>query len=185
MTQPPPPEHPGSYPPPPGYYPPGAAMPPTYVPGRPYASWGARVGAYLLDGIITFLILVVPAVVGLIMAFKDAEVDQYDAVIASTVNWGGIVIAGLGALLAFAFGIWNRGLRVGTRGQSIGKQIVGIEVVSDQTGQHIGAGMGIVRLILDSILGNACFLNYLWPLWDDKHQTWHDMIVKSVVLTKP
>lgn len=44
--------------------------------------------------------------------------------------------------------------------------------------------MAFLRAILSSILGQACFLNYLWPLWDKKHQTWHDMIVSSVVVKK-
>jgi uncharacterized RDD family membrane protein YckC len=30
--------------------------------------------------------------------------------------------------------------------------------------------------------GNFCFLGYLWMLWDDKNQTWHDKVVNSVVI---
>jgi len=156
------------------------------MPHRPYASWGARVGAYLLDGVITFGVVIIPVVIGLIIVFKDAEWnDATDEIIESSINWGGFGLVALGGLAGMAFTIWNRGIRVGVHGQSLGKKIVGIEVVSAESGQYLGAGMGFLRMILDSILGNACFLNYLWPLWDEQHQTWHDMIVKSIVLTKP
>jgi hypothetical protein len=28
----------------------------------------------------------------------------------------------------------------------------------------------------------VCYLGYLWMLWDDQKQTWHDKIVDSAVI---
>ena len=44
--------------------------------------------------------------------------------------------------------------------------------------------MAFVRWLVSSIIGGICFIDYLWPLVDDKKQTWHDKIVGSVVTTK-
>ncbi len=86
------------------------------------------------------------------------------------------------SLLAFAFALYNAYLN-GTTGRSVGKKIVGLKVVSEETGQPIGAGLGIVRYfahIVDSII---CLVGWLFPLWDAKKQTIADKIMKTVVLT--
>jgi hypothetical protein len=47
--------------------------------------------------------------------------------------------------------------------------------------------MGLLRWFVDSILGAIGILqllNYLWPLWDPRHQTWADKVVGSVVLAR-
>ncbi len=186
-SQPPPPPPGYQPPPPPGYQPPpqqpyGAT--PQSSPFGEYASWWSRVGAYLLDGLIGFAIAVVPLAVGAILAFKDLEADPITDEISGDVDPLGILILVLGVVALIAFGIWNHVFRQGRKGQTVGKSIVGIQVLKEETGQFIGAGMAFLRTILSSILGNACFLNYLWPLWDNKKQTWHDMIIKSVVVKK-
>ncbi|MGZ5414743.1 MAG: RDD family protein, partial [Aeromicrobium sp.] len=190
--QPPP---PGNQPPPPGNQPPppGNQPPPPQAYGAapvgstvPYATWWSRVGAYLLDGLIVLGLIIVPLVAGLIIAFKDAETDV-DGNITGGVEPIGIALLVVAGVIAFAFDIWNRGIRTGTTGQSLGKGIVGIQVVRADSGVFLGAGGGFLRWLMETILGSiTCvqLLNVLWPLWDDKHQTWHDKIVGSVVLTK-
>ena len=47
--------------------------------------------------------------------------------------------------------------------------------------------MGLLRWLVDSILGTISILqllNYLWPLWDARRQTWADKVVGSVVLAR-
>ncbi len=185
-VQPPPP--PGYQPPPPPGYQPPPQQPYGVTPGASpwgqYAGWWSRVGASILDGLVGFAIGVVPLVVGAILAFQDLETDPITDEVTGDVDPLGIVILGLGVIAVIAFGIWNVVFRQGHKGQTVGKSMLGIQVVKSDTGQFIGAGMAFLRAILSSILGNACFLNYLWPLWDKKHQTWHDMIVSSVVVKK-
>ncbi|CAN5142731.1 hypothetical protein BH09ACT10_BH09ACT10_02530 [soil metagenome] len=189
-----PPEYP-SYP---GDEPTGG-VPPNYPPPNPgygaqplipFASWWSRVGASILDALIVIAIVIIPFVVGTAIAFKDAETREvYDSNTGDTiteitggVSALGIVIMILSGFLYLGVSIWNSGVRQGKTGQSLGKKIVGIKVVKVADGQVLGTGTGILRMIMNYILGNLCFINYLWPLWDDKKQTWHDKIVGSVVL---
>ncbi|MCW2830599.1 MAG: hypothetical protein JWP31_1291 [Aeromicrobium sp.] len=185
---------PGYQSPPPGYGQPygqaGHGQPGHAGPGQGYgprpdfASWGSRVGASLLDSLFGLLIAIVPIVAGAIIAFKDAETDPYTDEITGGVEPIGIVILVLGYLLAFVFAIWNQVFRQGRKGQTLGKQIVGIQVVREADGQFLGAGGGFLRALMSWILGGLCLLDYLWPLWDDKKQTWHDKIASSIVIQK-
>ncbi len=194
---------PGQQSPPPGYHP-----PPAYAPapadggpisnhpmqsGPPtqgaYASWGSRLGAYLLDGLLTFVIIVIPLAGGLALAFVDSDVDPVTDEITG-VNGLGIGIAVLGFLAGFAFDIWNRVFRQGRQAQSLGKKIVGIKVVSLEHGGPIGAGGAFGRWLMQSVvpglvpfLGSVyALIDGLFPLWDDRKQSVHDKVVSSVVV---
>lgn len=191
MSDPNPPQYPS--------YPTGGEQPPAYGyppqqpyyagqpgPTVPYASWGARLGAYLLDGLIGVAVAIIPFIIGGIIigstATSTPNVSGYD-----TVDGGdplGYVFLGIGYLMIVAFGVWNQVFLQGRKGQTLGKKIVGIQVVRAENGQFLGAGTAFLRLIMMVILGGACILNYLWPLWDGKKQTWHDKVVGSVVLAK-
>ncbi|MBW9206204.1 RDD family protein [Mumia sp. zg.B17] len=159
-----------------------------YQPPAPYAGWWSRVGALLIDGIIAWLIMIIPVVIGAVMmgAATETETDSFGTTTSEVSNSGlmtaGVIILILGFLVGLAFQIWNQGTRQGKGGQSIGKQILGIKVVDLKTGQPQGAGTGVLRWLLYSVLSSLCFLDLLWPLWDKKKQTWHDMIVSSVVV---
>lgn len=178
-------------PPPPGYQPPPqqpyGAPPPQGSPWGEYAGWWSRVGAQLLDGLITLAVICIPLIVGAVLAFKDVETDPITDEITGGVDPVGVVIMVLGGLLYLVFDIWNRGVRVGTKGQSLGKQVVGIRVAKDADGQLLGGGGGFLRWLMTFVLNLiSCvgLLDVLWPLWDNKKQTLHDKIVGSVSLRK-
>jgi uncharacterized RDD family membrane protein YckC len=83
--------------------------------------------------------------------------------------------------------IWQSGWRQGARGQSWGKSVTGLRTVSAETMQPIGGPVGLLRWLVDSLLGAISILqllNYLWPLWDPRRQTWADKVVGSVVLAR-
>jgi hypothetical protein len=83
--------------------------------------------------------------------------------------------------------IWQSGWRQGAVGQSWGKSITGLRTVSAQTMRPIGGPMGLLRWLVDTLLGTVWILqvlNYLWPLWDERRQTWADKAVGSVVLAR-
>lgn len=166
-------------------------MPPMSSPGYPpqpaypYASWIARVIAYVLDYIIVPLPGVILMIVGAVIAFSGAEVttaDAYETSNVDGVNAAGIAVMVVGGFSILLIEVWNYVFRQGNTGQSLGKKWLGIAVVRESDGVPLGPAMALLRWIMMAILGGACFINYLWPLWDGKRQCWHDMIVRSVVI---
>jgi uncharacterized RDD family membrane protein YckC len=171
--------------PPPGYGQPQYGMPqypqgPSYAqfqepPPSPYAHWGYRLGGYLLD-----LLLLIPAyfVYGIgVTMWGDPTLTE------DTQNLG-LVIMIVGIAILAGFSIWNGIIRQGKTGSSLGKQWVGIAVISEQTGTPIGGWRTFGRSLLHILDALPCYLGYLWPLWDDKRQTFADKIMKTIVVKR-
>ena len=146
---------PQGYPAPGGY---GGAASPFGQPGGPQlATWAERAQGALIDWFGPALLAgVINAVIG-----------------------GAIGL--LAQLAALAWAIYNAYLQGGT-GQSYGKKQAGLRLLREQDGQVIGAGLGIGRYFLHILDALPCYVGFLWPLWDDKKQTFADKIVKSVVV---
>jgi uncharacterized RDD family membrane protein YckC len=72
------------------------------------------------------------------------------------------------------------------RGQTWAKRLLGIRVRDEATGGRIGYGRAFARWLMPLLFWNFFFipglLDGLWPLWDARRQTWHDKIVRSVVV---
>jgi len=129
----------------------------------PRAGFWARFGAVVIDGLV---IVIVPAIV---------------IVIGAVANSGAIII--LGYLLLVVGGIgYEIYFHGGSTGQTIGKRALGIRVVDFNTGGPIGYGRATLRLIGRYISGVVCYLGYLWMLWDDEKQCWHDKMANDVVV---
>ena len=89
-------------------------------------------------------------------------------------------------MLAISVFVWNTCLQGGRTGYSIGKGALGIKLISERTGQPIGAGMAFVRYLAHIIDALPCYVGYLWPLWDGrKRQTFADKILGTVVINQP
>lgn len=146
------------------------------APAGGYASWLKRVGAYLVDGLISF-VAYLPALVG--------EVLNTNAANNGDTSGGGLLLVLLGVVLSIGVFVWNTCLRQGRTGYSIGKSAVGIKLISETTGQPIGGGMSFVRQIAHLLDAIPCYLGYLWPLWDGKRQTFADKILKTIVVNQP
>lgn len=160
--------------------PPPPSMPAQQRTGR-YASWGSRAVAYIIDGAIASIPSLL-AVIVLVAATGDLSIDADTGDLSGSGTSAGLVFLAIILYLGtFVFAIWNQGWRQGTTGQSIGKGIMKISVITED-GRFMGGGLGIGRMLLNGILGGACLLNYLWPLWDDKVQTWADKIVNTIVV---
>ncbi|MFI5765020.1 RDD family protein [Streptomyces sp. NPDC051563] len=154
-----------------GAYPP-AGMPP--MPGTgmpPLAHWGLRVGATLLDGLI---------IAGPMYALMFIGVAMSDGSSNSAVG----ILVTLGYLYALGMGIFQL-YKEGATGQSIGKKIVGISVRREADGNVLGFGMAFVRKLAHFLDGIACYIGYLWPLWDAKKQTFADKVCSTVVIVVP
>ncbi len=136
-----------------------------FGPRQDYAHWGLRAGATLID----FGPIVVLPIIGSIISATGSY----------TV---GMVIAGLGYLAGLGWTIYNRWIQMGNTGQSLGKKVLKIKLVREADGQPIGPLMAFVRDLCHNLDGWVCGLGYLWPLWDQKKQTFADKILSTVVV---
>ncbi|MEU3622318.1 hypothetical protein BS329_33820 [Amycolatopsis coloradensis] len=141
----------------------GQATP--FDPRQVHAHWGLRAGAALID----FGPIVVLPIIGSIISATGSY----------TV---GMIIAGLGYLAGLGWTIYNRWMQMGTTGQSLGKKVLKIKLVREADGQPIGPLMAFVRDLCHNLDGWVCGLGYLWPLWDQKKQTFADKILSTVVV---
>ncbi|MEU6082249.1 RDD family protein [Streptomyces sp. NPDC047108] len=177
------PAHPGG-----GYGQPGM---PSGMP--PFASWGSRVGASLVDFLISGLVPMVLMIAGYVQIIGDTldsasdcdAGDQacIDAAAQSTAegSGGALALILIGALLSLVASLWLI-YKEGKTGQTPGKKAMKISVLREADGQPLGFGMAFVRRLCHALDGMACYIGFLWPLWDEKKQTFADKIVKSVAV---
>jgi uncharacterized RDD family membrane protein YckC len=90
-----------------------------------------------------------------------------------------LMIAAVGYLALLGFGVGNSGYLQGTTGRSLGRRVANTKLVAIETGRPVGFGRAVARQICH---GLEFGVGYLWPLWDDKHQTFADKIVGTVVI---
>ena len=123
-----------------------------------YANWGQRVGAYLIDYVPIFVLVLIGIV-------------SRNAII-----WFVFILASLG------WWIYNRCIQAGRTGQSLGKKTLHLRLLSEKTGEPIGAGMAFARDICHILDSLACYIGWLFPLWDARRQTFADKIIGTVVI---
>ena len=197
-TPPPPerpePEHPQAPPPPPGPQAPayGGPVPPggweqpiaQQAPGwhgRPLASWGSRLAAYVLDGLILF----VPVILLTIIIVAIAAGSDTGAIVTGIVGFLAFLV------VAFLYSPLLMAREGQCNGQTWGKQALGIRVIRDN-GEPMnfswaalreivvkGFAVGVASSIIPFI---PWFLDFFWPLWDDQNRALHDMIVSTHVV---
>jgi len=144
--------------------------------GSRLASWGSRAVAYIID-LLFGLLLSVPG--GVLVGIGAAS---HGALQITLIAVGSVLLA-----IAVIVQVWQTAWRQGARGQSWGKSVTGLRTVDGETMQPIGGPRGMLRWLVDLVLGSVGILqllNYLWPLWDERNQTWADKVVGSVVLAR-
>jgi uncharacterized RDD family membrane protein YckC len=67
-------------------------------------------------------------------------------------------------------------------GQTLGKRIVEIRVVRFQERVPLTYGRVIGRYFAAVLSALPCYLGFLWPLWDEHKQTFHDKICDTIVV---
>ena len=193
----------GGYPPPPaGNYPPppagnfappppgGVGYPPggygmmagsvANLPTEAYVAWPTRAAAALIDYGPIFLAQVL--VYGLGMATQTETCFSYGGCVS---HFNGFVnfLMFLVVLGGIGFAGWNLGYQQGLTGQSLGKSMMKIKIVAEDTGLPTGVGPSLLRLLAHGIDGFICCIGYLFPLWDAKRQTLADKIMSTVCVS--
>ena len=175
-------------PPPPGYEPYGTET------ARPvYAGFGARLGGWLLDGLI-ILVFFLPAIVALVAGPTEIEPCSVDS--SGDVTFGGelnalcegptdgtiaiaVLLGIVGVVATIAYQVILIG---GASGATWGMRAVNVKAVDAKTGGSIGSGRALGRMLFASFISSWFYLGYLWNLWDKDKQTWHDKVTTSIVV---
>lgn len=147
---------------------PGGTVPPTgfgpttgQAPTERAGFW-RRFGAALVDGIL------VGIVAGILSSILGEDMYQ------PTAQQSGVQL-----ILGIAYYVYFHG---SPSGQTIGKKLLSIRVVGANDGASIGYGPAALRYVGSILSAIPCGLGYLWMLWDDNKQTWHDKIASTVVV---
>ncbi len=166
-------------PPPPSNF---GVAPPGYQPYQQmqqapqFASWGTRVGGYLINGLMA-IPFYLPAVISFFVIPKERRACTINGEpgtcnLPSGAGWAIVVVVGLVGLIAY-FVLYSR--MVARTGQAWGHKAVGVRIVDATTGGNIGAGKAFFRFVIGHWLdGVVCYLGFLWPLWDANKQTFAD-----------
>jgi uncharacterized RDD family membrane protein YckC len=148
------------------------------APAVPLAGWGPRAGAFLLDSLITGIPVMIGYGIFIANIASRAENRYPDD---DPEIWA--ILTFLASLaVSLGLGLWNRVFRQGRTGQSVGKSVLHLKLVDATYYQPVGAGKAFLREFLSGLFNQACFVNLLWPLWDDQKQTWHDKVVSTYVI---
>lgn len=132
------------------------------APAEPLARWHVRAGAFAID--------VLPGL----------------AIVATTAPWfltgpriGGVwwLLTGV-AIVALLAVIVNRVLLPSLIGWTLGRALCGIRVVG-RDGGDAGLGRLLLRELAHLLDTAALFVGWLWPLWDGRHRTFADLLVRT------
>ena len=192
-----------------GGYAPAAATTPD---GAPLAGWGARLGAWLIDGVVLFvlqMLVAIPWLGQITDAFGDYFNDTMDAAsngtpaptqadllesVAGPMLW--VTLLGLLASAVYVIGM------LAWRQQTLGKMALGLKVrLRAEDRLPIGAiaiRWGILYAlsllanllqyvdpllgILGTLVSVFVLIDGLWPLWDKNKQALHDKAAKTNVV---
>jgi uncharacterized RDD family membrane protein YckC len=150
-----------------------------------YAEWLDRVLAALIDGALTFALMIVLFFIFGALTAASAGVGGDDNPLP-----GGILCMGMLVTFVsvFGLGIFNKIYLVSKRGASIGQGVMNLKVV-DATGNIPPIGTLLIRLLVQVGMSFVpvlsiflVLLDVLWPLWDEKKQTLHDKAAGTFVI---
>ncbi|MPZ87680.1 MAG: hypothetical protein GEU81_06300, partial [Nitriliruptorales bacterium] len=67
-------------------------------------------------------------------------------------------------------------------GQTVGNRLVGIRIADATSGGPIPYSRAFIRYLMSIVSAIPLALGYLWMLWDDRRQTWHDKVASTLVV---
>jgi uncharacterized RDD family membrane protein YckC len=135
------------------------------APSGVYSDWVTRVGAAIVDAAPVIAGAIVLGIFAAIINNGFFSVLVYLIVVFGWLGWS----------------VYNRWI-MGGQGQSLGKRVLKIKLVSEETGQPIGTANAFIRDVAHIVDSIICDIGYLFPLWDPKRQTLADKIMKTVVI---
>lgn len=134
------------------------------------ASWGARAAALGIDVLFGVALIVTLALLA------------WTAPLMGWLWWVYVVVAVLAGLAMMV----NRWVLPTITGWTLGRAVTGIRVVrasspSSPDGAPVGTGRLLARDLAHLLDTAAVFLGWLWPLWDRRHRTFADLLLRTEV----
>ena len=151
------------------------------------ASCGKRLGAYLIDAIvpIIFIIVISVSTAGIARSFSNnSYFYNYGYGYGYGYNsspFGSIAAVIVGIIMFLAYIAVQ--IYFYSKSQTIGKAILGLQVVDCVTGNPIGVWKMLLREWFAKKASKVVLcLGFIWILIDDKKRCWHDKIVDTYVV---
>jgi len=134
---------------------------------RRYAGFWIRVVASLIDSIL-ILLVTMPA----LYALYGADALGGEQIVQGPAH---ILISYVLPFVAYIF-LWVK------YGGTPGKRILGLRIVSIESGEHLTIGMAIIRYIGYFVSMIALFLGLIWVAFNKQKRGWHDFMAGAVVI---
>lgn len=131
-----------------------------------------RLFAHILDGLIALIISLI-AYVLLEIPFVFIP-DHHNEIYSITlVFYVGIIMLSVVFVQLY---FW-------TNSTSMGKKVLGMVVIDKNTHEKVGFWKMVVREIIGKWISSLIFgIGYIWILFDEKNQGWHDKLINSIVV---
>ena len=144
------------------------------------ATWGQRAGAYFLEMLLTFAVLFAYGMITAPGSGSDSATRGQQQAFLERYRVAAFVTTFVSFLLI-------KPLLEGWRGRSLGKMVVGLEVVSARDGSPISYAQSFGRALAAFAIGFIPFaflVDDLWPLRDPQRQTLHDKVARTIVIRR-
>jgi uncharacterized RDD family membrane protein YckC len=141
----------------------------------------SRLLASLLDG---FIIVAVNFLISMVIQLPIALLANSTPANQSQAALPALGIASLlSSLLSLIVNYGYYIYFIGSRGQTLGKMALKIKVVKVDSNEKPSYGDAFLREAIGKIASAVVLgLGFLWMLWDERKQTWHDKIAKTIVV---
>lgn len=134
-------------------------------PAEPVASWPARAGAFALDVLLGVVVVATLALLAMAAPLRGW-------------TWWVYTVAAAVTVVAMAI---NRWLLPAMSGWSLGRAVCGIRVVHARDGANAGLWQLVTRDLAHLLDTAALCVGWLWPLWDRRHRTFADLLLRTEV----
>jgi uncharacterized RDD family membrane protein YckC len=150
-----------------------------------YAGFTSRAVAIIVDYAIIALVSAV-AIAALSFFFSirsvQAFIDWLNTVLPGSINlFDALTSPPFGVAFFFLFQWLYFVFFFSTTGQTVGKAIMGLRVVTID-GKRMGVRRSFVRTLCYTVSLAPLGLGFLWVLGDDRRKAWHDKIARTYVL---
>jgi uncharacterized RDD family membrane protein YckC len=141
-----------------------------------YASFGQRLIAYLLDGLIIGALTLIPVAISVVGFVIPIQRQQEPGPMA-------MVVFGICQILILLITLGYYVYFIGLKGATPGKKIMKLKVTLPDGQYPVGVGKALVRFIGYAISAMICYIGFLMAAFDkEEHRALHDRIAGTRVI---